>query len=73
MKLFVKVKTRAKQSYLRKIDDHNFEIGVQAAPVKGQANQAIVEALARYFGVPRLKVRILAGFKAKKKIIEIKS
>jgi len=39
-----------------------------AAPaVEGKANEALVEFLADYFGVPKRNVRIVAGLKSRQK------
>lgn len=46
-------------------------IGIRAKPVKGKANEEIIKKLAKYFGVPSSKVRIVAGLRSKSKIVEI--
>jgi len=46
-------------------------IGVRARPVKGKANEELIKKLAKHFGVPSSAVRIVAGAKSKKKIVEI--
>ncbi|HEX7102666.1 MAG TPA: DUF167 domain-containing protein, partial [Nitrolancea sp.] len=38
-----------------------------APPVDGAANAALIELLARYFGVPKSRISILAGERAKQK------
>ena len=47
------------------------EIGIRAKPIKGKANEEIIKKLAKYFSVPTSKVRIVAGLRSKKKIVEI--
>ncbi|KKS44104.1 MAG: hypothetical protein UV07_C0014G0015, partial [Candidatus Azambacteria bacterium GW2011_GWB1_42_17] len=49
----------------------NFEICVKEPPVKGRANAAIIEALAKHFGVSLSKVRLISGFASRQKVIEI--
>lgn len=43
-----------------------------AAPaVEGKANEALVEFLAGYFGVPKRNVRIVSGLKSRQKRVMI--
>jgi len=57
---------------VEKIDEVNFKVQVKEPPVEGRANMAVVKALADYFGVPQLNVRIVSGFASRLKTIEIK-
>ena len=72
MRIFVKVKPAAKEEMVEKIDDANFKVQVKEPPVEGRANLAVIKALADYFGVAQLNVRIVSGFTSRSKIIEIK-
>ena len=72
MKIFVKVKPAAKEEKVEKINETTFYVEVKEPPVEGRANMAVIRALADYFGVPQLNVRIVSGFTSKMKIIEIK-
>jgi hypothetical protein len=72
MKIFVKARTGARKNKIEKIDDSNFIVSVKEAPVKGKANEAIIESLAEYFNVAKSDIEIIRGHKAKGKIIEIK-
>ena len=47
------------------------EIGIMEKPVKGKANTAIIKRLAKYFGISKSCVRIVAGEKSNDKIIEV--
>src|ERR671930_214798 len=47
------------------------KVRLAAPPVEGKANAALVEFLARYFGVPKRNVRIAAGFKSRRKRVVI--
>lgn len=71
MRIFVKVKLRAKFEYVEKIDDQHFSVFVNAMPVDGRANRAVVRALADYFGVAPSSVSILSGMTSKQKVVEI--
>lgn len=71
MKIFVKVKLRAKEARLVKVDDQHFEIAVKEPPVDGRANQAVVESLAEYFNCSKSQVRIISGHTSRQKLLEI--
>lgn len=40
---------------------------------KGEANEAVIEALARYFRVPRSRVRIVLGRTSRRKVVEVET
>jgi uncharacterized protein YggU (UPF0235/DUF167 family) len=46
-------------------------VRLNAAPVEGQANRALLRLLARVLGVPASAVRLVRGAKARDKLIEI--
>lgn len=71
MRIFVKVKSAAKEEKVEKIDEVNFYVQVKEPPVEGRANMAVVKALADYFSVAQSGVRIVSGFTSRLKIIEI--
>ena len=72
MKIFVRVKTGAKEEFVEQVDQDNYEVAVSARPVDGRANQAVVEALALHFNTAPSSVRLIAGGKSRHKIFEIK-
>jgi len=71
MKIFVKIKTKAKIKKLIKIDETHYSISVNSPPEDGKANKEIIKTLAKHFDTAIFKIRILAGKKSKEKIIEI--
>lgn len=71
MKLFLKVKTGAKEEKIQKIDDINYAVSVKARPEKGKANSAIAKLFASYFKVSPSAVKIISGRTSKRKIMEI--
>lgn len=71
MKIFIKVKPKAKEEKIIKVDDVNFKVWVKEAPEKGRANLALIKLLAGYFNVNRSDIKILSGSGSKLKIIEI--
>ena len=71
MKIFVKVKPRARQEKIEKIDDTNFKVWVKEPPEKGRANRAVLEIMADYFNVSQSDVKIISGNTSRLKIIEV--
>src|SRR3989338_10425227 len=61
MKIFVKVKPRAKEEKVEKIDGINFKVQVRQPPEKGRANLAVIRVLADYFGVSQSNIQIVSG------------
>src|SRR5690606_7014967 len=47
------------------------KVRVRAAPEKGRANLSVEKLLAGYLGLPPAKVRVVSGFTAPKKVVEI--
>ncbi|EKD33196.1 MAG: hypothetical protein ACD_76C00070G0002 [uncultured bacterium] len=72
MRIFVKAKPLAGEEKVEKLDDSHFIVSIKEPPVKGQANRAIIGALADYFHVTRAQVAIVSGGISRNKIIEIK-
>jgi len=71
MKIFVKVKPKAKEEKVEKIDDINFKVFVKQLPEKGRANRAVIKALANYFNTSQSNIQIISGSNSRLKIIEI--
>jgi len=71
MKIFVKVKPKAKEEKVQKIDGINFKVWVRELPEKGKANRAVIKSLADYFKVSQSNIKIISGSASRLKIIEI--
>lgn len=71
MKIFLKVKTKAKVKKLVRTDDSHYTISVGSPPENGKANKEIAKTLAKYFCTSVSRVNIISGDKSKEKIIEI--
>ena len=71
MKIFVKVKPKSREEKVMKLSDTNFKVQVKEAPEKGRANQAVLKALADYFGTSPSNIKIISGSTSKLKVIEI--
>ncbi|MGE4357366.1 MAG: DUF167 domain-containing protein [Candidatus Omnitrophota bacterium] len=71
MKIFVRVKLRAKEEKVVKEDETHFQVYVKTPPREGRANERIIELLSQYFSVSKSRVRIISGFNSRNKYIEI--
>lgn len=71
MKIFVKVKTKAKVKEVIKQEENSYLVSVSEPPLKNKANLAVIKALAEYFQVPKSKVILVRGEKSKQKVFEI--
>ena len=67
----IRVKPRASREGLEGVREGALQVSVAAAPVDGQANEAVVKALASALGVHRRDVKIVAGETGRQKIVEI--
>lgn len=47
------------------------EVWVNAPPVEGAANQAVLRAVARHLGVPRSAVSLRSGARSRNKTVEV--
>ena len=71
MKIFVKVKTGAKEEKIEKTGENNYVVSVKERPKKGLANKAVIKSLSRYFKVSQKNVVIVSGFSSRQKLIKI--
>lgn len=71
MKIFVHARPSSREAKIEKVDITNFVVSVKEPPVRGQANHAIIKALAAYFSRPLSCIRIIRGQFSKEKVIEI--
>jgi len=70
VKIQVRVKPNSKSEEVNQ-DGDSLVVRVKAPPREGKANQAVIRVLAKHFGVPQSRVKILAGARSKDKFIEI--
>lgn len=71
MKIFVKVKPSAKIEKVEKISGNVFMIEVKEPAEKGLANEAVIRALAKHFGIAKSRIGITFGRTSRQKIVEI--
>jgi uncharacterized protein len=65
-----KVSVSFHKDFIEIKDDH-IEIGIRAKAVKGEANLEIIKKIAKYLGISKSNVRIVAGEKSRDKVIEV--
>ncbi len=70
MRLVVRVIPNAKENRVER-ERNGLRVYVKAKPVKGEANKAVTEVLARYFGVRKSQIRIVKGLLSREKVVEI--
>lgn len=71
MKIFLKVKLNSKTIKVNKIDKTHFEVWIKEPPIQGRANEAVIKALAKYFGISLSRFKIIAGRASRQKVIKI--
>ncbi len=71
MRITVHVTPRARKPGVERQPDGTLRVAVSAPPHDGEANDAVVAALAEHFGVARGRVRILRGLRGRHKIVEV--
>lgn len=69
----VRVQPRASSNEIVGYRDGVLRVRLQAPPVDGAANEALVRFLADEFGVPRRQVRIVSGFGSRNKVVEVEA
>ncbi len=67
----VHVQPRAKRPGIDGTHGDALRVRVQAPPVEGAANAAVVEVLAEALGVPARAVRIAAGQTGRQKLVDV--
>lgn len=70
MSALYRVRVRLKSDFFQ-IEGEEIVVGIRSPPEKGKANLELVEKIAKHFGVPKSKVRIVSGKASKKKIVEV--
>ncbi|MEM4188138.1 MAG: DUF167 domain-containing protein [Candidatus Hadarchaeum sp.] len=54
-----------------KVEGNKIVVGLISRPEEGKANLELVKKLAKHFHVPSTQVRIVAGLKSRRKIVDI--
>jgi uncharacterized protein len=67
----VKVHPRARRSAIAGRLGQAYKLDLAAPPVDGKANEECVRLFAELAGVPRARVRIIAGLTGRNKVVEV--
>jgi len=54
-----------------RVEGNKIVVGLRSRPERGRANDELVKKLAKHFKVPSSSVRIVSGFKSRRKVVEI--
>lgn len=73
VRLAVQVVPNAKKTEVVGVQGEALKVKLQAQPIEGKANEALVKWLAKALGVNRGAVVITSGLTNKKKLIEVSS
>lgn len=71
IRLHLHVQPGGKKSEILGEHDGALKIRVQAPPVEGKANAAVIEFVAEILAVPRSRVTLIRGEKSRHKVVEI--
>jgi len=70
MRIKVKVIACSKQNKVEESQE-GLKIHLSEQPIKGKANKALIELLAKHFNLKKSQIRITKGLKSNKKEVEI--
>ena len=73
VRIAVQVAPNARQNEIVGPLEDCLKLRLQAQPVEGQANAALVRYLAELLGVPRSAVEVTHGLTARRKLVEVRS
>jgi uncharacterized protein (TIGR00251 family) len=54
-----------------KVEGNRIVVGLTSKPEKGKANRELIKKLAKHFKVSSSRVKIVAGLKSRRKIVEV--
>lgn len=73
VRLAVQITPNAKKTEVIGVLDDALKLKLQAQPIEGKANEALVRYLADALSVPRSAVTITHGHTSKRKLVEVQS
>jgi uncharacterized protein len=71
MRISVIVKANSRENIVEKLGDREFAVRVKAQAKEGKANEAVIKALAEFFGIAKSRIDIIKGLTGKKKLVDI--
>lgn len=72
IRIEIKAQPRSSRNQIAGEQDGVLKVKLTAPPVEGEANQALIDFLARSLKLPRKNIVLLRGETARNKLIEIK-
>ena len=67
----IQVKPRSKKGGVEKLPNGDLLVKVNAPPVDGKANEAVIAALSKYLNLPKSKIKLIKGETSKHKLIQV--
>ena len=67
----VKIKFDSLDKFVLDNDNNEIELSVSSIPLKGKANNEIIQKISNYFNIKSNSVKILRGVHSKTKVVEI--
>ena len=71
MILKINVLPRSSKNEIVEMPDKSLRIKLTAAPVEGEANEALIKLLSKHLDVAKSRIRIKNGQKGRNKIVEV--
>jgi uncharacterized protein (TIGR00251 family) len=71
LELNLKVTPKSSRSKIEVCADGLIKVWVTAAPTDGQANEAVIELLAKSLGIAKSKVQIVRGHASREKRVQV--
>lgn len=71
IELRLKIKPNASKQGFQEVVQGYLILGIHAQPKEGEANQAIIEFLAKYFKTPKTQIKLISGHKSRYKCLQI--
>jgi hypothetical protein len=71
LRIRASVKPGASTDEVTRLADGSLLVRVRARAREGEANEAVVRALARHFRIPKTSIRIVSGHKSRSKLLEL--
>jgi uncharacterized protein len=72
MKLSIRLTPGAsRDGFEGRTEDGAYRVRVQAPPVEGAANRRLVRFLSEKLGIPKTRIRIVAGKSSRRKVLDI--
>lgn len=69
----IKVQPRSSKNEICGIQGDALKVKLMAPPVDGEANEACIRFLSKFFAVPRKQIKLISGQTSPHKIIEIEN